>query len=261
MSSAYNLSNYHARYFEYKDLDKIHDEPDVDSVVKLLRQVKRNAQCVSNTRGGSQLGYLALVMLPEIYDMIPGSERFIQPNDPGTFLPVAPVGIRVALLTPGNIATQKVMFDEAERMFSECQAVKVMLRNQTIDVVTPEFLHPLQNTVMEMLNDNIPDILTFLTDTYGQLSPVELKEQEKQINNMIYDTSQGIDTVFNKIQEYQDLYALLLNPKTDMQLVTYAYLVFQKSGDIHDQFKRLEYQSGQSKILCEFHDVHAGAIL
>ena len=97
-------------------------------------------------------------------------------------------------------------------------------------------------------------------NTYGQLLPAELKEREKQIDDMVYNPSKGIDTVFNKIQEYQDLCALLQNPKTDIQLVTYAYLVFQKTGNIHDQFKRIEFKSNRSKILCDFHDVHAETI-
>ena len=54
-----------------------------------------------------------------------------------------------------------------------------MLRNQIINEIAPELLQPLQNAVMEMLNDNIPDILNFLTDMYGQLSPAEPKERDK----------------------------------------------------------------------------------
>ena len=56
MSSAYDLPDYCAHYFEYKDLDTIHGEPDVDSILKLLRQVKRNTQRVYTTLGGGQLG-------------------------------------------------------------------------------------------------------------------------------------------------------------------------------------------------------------
>ena len=63
------------------------------------------------------------------------------------------------------------MFDEAKRTFNECQAVEVALKNQIIDAIATEFLQPLLNAVTEMLNDSIPDIVTFLTDTYGQLSP------------------------------------------------------------------------------------------
>ena len=59
---------------------------------------------------------------------------------------------------------------------------------------------------------------------------MKLNEREKQIGDMVYNPSQGIDTVFNTIQVYQDLRALLHNSKTDMQPVTYAYLVFKKMG-------------------------------
>ena len=49
------------------------------------------------------------------------------------------------------------------------------------------------------------------------------------VDEMVYDPSQGIDTVFTYIQDFQDLCTLLHNPKTDIQLVTYAYLIFQRN--------------------------------
>ena len=61
MSSAYNLPDYKEKFFEIKVLDKIHGQPTIDNIVKLLRQVKRNAQRVPTTLGGGQLGYLALL--------------------------------------------------------------------------------------------------------------------------------------------------------------------------------------------------------
>ena len=68
MSSACNLPNYCEKYFEYKDLDKIHGQSIVDSIVRLLRQVKRNSQRVPTILGGGQLGYLALVIDPTSYN-------------------------------------------------------------------------------------------------------------------------------------------------------------------------------------------------
>ena len=65
MSSAYDLPAYCAHYFKYKDLDKIHGEPDVDYIPQMLRQVKRIAQRVYTTLGGGQLGYLALCIASE----------------------------------------------------------------------------------------------------------------------------------------------------------------------------------------------------
>ena len=105
--SAYNLPDYRARYFEYKDLTKILGKPDVDSIVKLLREVKRNAQRVYTTLGGGQLGYLALCIENAYYNAIPGSAPFIRPVDPGVFNPLTPVGVRAIPLTPADIATQK----------------------------------------------------------------------------------------------------------------------------------------------------------
>ena len=230
MSSAYNLPDYRARYFEYKDLTKILGEPDVDSILILLRQCKRNAQRVYTTLGGGQLGYLALCIEAAYYNVIPGATPFIRPVDPGTFNPVVPLGVRAVPLTPADIATQKIAFDEEKRKFNECQAVETALRNQIVEAIDPEYLQPLRNATTDMLNDPIPDIFSFLSTTYGELSPSELKERELMVDDTVYDPSKNIDTVFNKIQEYQDLCTLLQNPKTDKQLVTYAYLIFQKSG-------------------------------
>ena len=52
MSTIYNLPNFREKYFEYKDLDKIHGQPTIDTIAKLLRQVKRNAQRVPTVLGG-----------------------------------------------------------------------------------------------------------------------------------------------------------------------------------------------------------------
>ena len=60
-----------------------------------------------------------------------------------------------------------------------------------------------------MINETIPEIITFLRDTYGQLSPSQLKERERAIDDMIYNPSTNIDSVFNKIQEFQGICILL----------------------------------------------------
>jgi hypothetical protein len=120
MSGAYNLPDYCARFFEYKELTKIHGEPTVDSIVTLLRQVKRNAQRVTTTLGGGQLGYLALVTPPAIYNSIPGSALFVRPTDPGVFATTNALGVCADPLTPGDISAQKIAFDETKQQFNEC---------------------------------------------------------------------------------------------------------------------------------------------
>ena len=85
MSSTYSLKDYKTLYFEYQVLTKIHGQPTVDNLLAIFRQLKRNAQCVSCTLGGGQLGYLGLILSPEAYNEIPHSQEFVQPQHPGPF--------------------------------------------------------------------------------------------------------------------------------------------------------------------------------
>ena len=72
MRSTYNLPNYRQNYFKYNNLNKIHGQPIIDSIVKLIWQAKSNAQRVLTTLGGGQLGYLALVINKAMENSIPG---------------------------------------------------------------------------------------------------------------------------------------------------------------------------------------------
>ena len=254
MLTAYSLPDYCARFFEYKDLEKIHGQPTIDSIARLLRQIKRNAQRVHTTLGGGQLGYLALVLSTVDYNTIPNSAHFNRPTDPGVFSP-APIGpvLRGAQpLSAAEIATLKITYDENLRQYNECQAVENALRNQIISAIESDYLQPIRNIHTDMINESIPQIITFLRDTYGQLSPSQLKERERAIDDMIYNPATTIDSVFNKIQEFQDICILLQNTKTDMQLITYAYLVFQRAGIFMTSLKEWNAKSIASKTFQTF---------
>ena len=120
--SAYNIPDYRAKFFEYKDLDKIHGQPTLQLLVKLLRQLKHNAQKVRTTLGGGQLGYLSLNLSLADYNTIPRSAPFNRLTDPGVFtplpnpLPPGPVLRGVATLcspplTSGDNITQRIAHD------------------------------------------------------------------------------------------------------------------------------------------------------
>ena len=152
MASPYNLPNYATKYFEYKQLAKIHGKPSIESILQLFCQVKQNAQCVCIMLSGGQLGYFALVISPTVYNSIPNSTSFIRLVDPGPFIiqsppthtatrantnPVAP------LLTGADIHTQKATYDNSLRLYNECQAVDLALRNQINDAVESDYLSDL----------------------------------------------------------------------------------------------------------------------
>ena len=60
--ASYTIKDYCTLYYEYKVLEKILGKPDIDSLLRIFRQLKRNAQRVPTILGGGQLGYLALVL-------------------------------------------------------------------------------------------------------------------------------------------------------------------------------------------------------
>lgn len=257
--SAYNLPDYRAKYFEHKDLSKIYGQPTIDSIVTLLKQGKRNAQSVKTTLGGGQLGYLWFFLKDADYNRIPGTTRFVRPTDPGIFTPIqnpggpaTRAGAGPLSLTAADIATQKLAHDEVKRQFNECQAVEAALRKQIIEAIDGEYLQPLRNPTTDTIQDSILDIFDFLKKSYGRLSPAQLKQKETILDNIIYDPAQNVDTIFNKIQEFNDLCTLLDNGKTDTQLVTYAYLIFQKTGIFMDGLKAWNSKASNLKTYTNF---------
>ena len=93
-----------------------------------------------------------------------------------------------------------------------------------------------------MINNTIPEIFTFLTNTYGQFSSSQLKERERVINDIVYDPSQNIDSDFKKITEFQDpacYYKIQKQTRNSLPTPTYA----SKNRPIPHNSKRVEYQT------------------
>ena len=87
MSNPHNLPDYKEHYFETKALDHIHGKPTLQQIIKVFRQLKRNATSVPTRLGGGNHGYLALVLTPTKYNAITTTQAFIRPTDPGVFTP------------------------------------------------------------------------------------------------------------------------------------------------------------------------------
>ena len=272
MKSDYSINSYRTSHFQYQNLDKIHGEPTLDSLLHLFRQLKINAQSVPTTLGGGQLGYLALVLSAADYAAIQNTIPFVRPVDPGVFqyvptptvaaasapatTPVttrttrsATSGTPTAQRTPGSntvtptatitidIAQQKAQHEERKRQYHECQAVEQALRQQLVEAIEPEYLEALRDPITYMIQDPIPDIITFLQDTYGKITPQELADREDALRNFHYEPWKPVDLVFNKITQYKDLCELCHNQKTDTQLVQLAYLIFNKTRIYTDALK------------------------
>ena len=65
---------------------------------------------------------------------------------------------------------------------------------------------------------------------------------------MTYNPANTFESVFNKIQDFQDICVLLQNSKSDTQLITYAYLVFQETSIFMTSLKDWNAKSPALKI-------------
>ena len=143
-------------------------------------------------------------------------------------------------LTVADIATQKIDHDELLRQYNECQAVEAVLRHQIIDAIDDDYMQPLHNATTHTINHTIEQIITFLRTTYGQLSPSQLRERKRAIDDMVYDPAQNIDSVFSKIQVFQDLCTLIQNQKNGHATCHLRLSSVSKSWYLHEKPKGME---------------------
>ena len=219
MTNAHSLPDYKERYFEYKELLKVHGKPTLDKIIKVWRQLKRNAQRIPTTLGGGNHGYLALLVTAIEYLNIPGTTAFNKPGAPGIFRPVgtrgavgagvrtrsgrgaaAPGGGPGPLIPPtsAEITIQKAVYDENLRQYNEVQCVETLLRNQLINAFDAQYLDALRDS-NDMINLPIDSIMQFLIRTYGQISEEHYMSMEDEIKELVYEPTLPVDIVFNKI--------------------------------------------------------------
>ena len=233
LTKDYSLQDFTTK-FKHKELTPIQGVPTLDTILRLFRQVKQNAQSIPTKLGGGQLGYLALVLKQREYDNINISQPFDRPTDPGTFrMPTsASRNMRSGTPTPVtavDIANAKAVHEEKERLYWQCQGVEQALRNQIEQAIETDYLQALRNSTTDMLDAKIPDIIEYLQNTYGKITEQELSDREEDLKKYVYDTAEPVDTIFNKINWFQDLCELCDNSKTDRQLVQIAYIIFNRT--------------------------------
>ena len=189
ITSTYLLEDYKSSYFEHQVLTKINGQPTADNLLVIFCHFKRNAQCVSCTLGGGQLGYLGLILFPDAYSKIPNSQVFVRPKHPWSFwlvvdstnpAPKRTRGQAVATIretddpnetfTHSNITQQKASHDEALRQYLEWQAVQQALRVQLIKAIDAIYLDTLRNNNTDMIHKLLPKIMEHLMKNYGQVT-------------------------------------------------------------------------------------------
>ena len=82
---------------------------------------------------------------------------------------------------------------------------------------------------MNKLNATIPEVFLHLFTNYGDISPSELRTLTDQVQNMQYQPTEPVDTVFTEIDDLATISKMAGAPLTQAQKINMAYLLFQQT--------------------------------
>ena len=79
------------------------------------------------------------------------------------------------------------------------------LIQQIKEAVKPDYLEGQVNEETGLVKGTIPEVMSFLFETYGNISPTVLNETREEILSMTYDNSKPIDLLFLPSKSMQAL--------------------------------------------------------
>ena len=205
MTSTYSLKDYKTAFFKYRVLTKVHGQSIVDNLLIILWQLKRNAQCISCTLGGGNLGYLRLILSPEVYGKFPYSQELICAQYLWPFCLVvdstnpAPKRSRAQIATAENktdaaniifpyadTTQQKATCDKALWLYLECQAIKQAIWVQLIKAIDSTYLNALRNSDTDMIHKSLPTVMECLMYDYSQVTLEDMHDKEQSLSNTLW---------------------------------------------------------------------------
>jgi hypothetical protein len=208
-------------YFQHKVLSKIHGKPTYESLQNVLTELKANASSVPSTLGVGNNGHLGLLLSDPRYTTLANTIPWITPVNPGPFVPPA-AG------TGPQIEAERDVWRELKQTFELCQATEKALIVQVIEAIDPIYLQAMLNRATGQYSSSIRALLLHLFETYGKITPQQVKAKEMELYNMHYNISQPVNTVFNSIDNLSELTDHADSPMTAQQMIYLAYVIFAK---------------------------------
>ena len=164
--------DYRKTLFETATLPVHSGEPDYTTIRDWHNILKANSMKVHTRLFGGRHGYLALLLSPARYALI-SAAGVVRPAHPGILL-IPPAA------TQHLIRTMQDLHKEELRLFRECQGVEAALQAQLVEAVDPMYLEALRDADTNAIGLPIYDIVRYLYDTYGDISPETLEEERQK---------------------------------------------------------------------------------
>ena len=154
--------------------------------------------------------------------MVPNAPVYTRPTNPGRLV------LRDGL-TQYQIAQARDQHQETTRVFREVLGVERTIIQQIVVAVEPKFLRALRTPGTNKLNRTMPQILQHLFDTYGDVTPSDLRELTSRVENLSFPSTEPVDTIFSEIEDLAAIADIAGAPLSATQRVNMAYIHFQKA--------------------------------
>ena len=203
-------------------LTPIVGEPTYQTLKELKDQLKANAASIPTTLGGGNHGYLGLILSPAAYTTI-SPTAFVEPAYPGQH-PAIPAGTNAA-----NTSAIIRRHTEDTRQWREFKNVSTALKNQLLSAVDDIYVRALRDRHVGYMNQSIRNLLTHLFNNYGNITQLELEDNDTKMR-ALWDPNSPFDCLVQQLEDGQDYADDGGQLYTADQLLRIAYTLIFKTG-------------------------------
>ena len=225
-------------------LTPIVSEPTYQTLKELKDQLKANAASIPTTLGGGNHGYLGLILSPAAYATI-SPTAFVKPAYPGQH-PAIPAGTNAA-----NTSAIIRRHTEDMRQWREFKNVSSALKNQLLGAVDDIYIRALRDCHVGYMNQSIRNLLTHLFSNYGNITQLELEDNDTKMR-ALWDPNSPFDCPVQQLEDGQDYADDGGQPYTADQLLCIAYTLIFKTGLYFEDCKAWNAKPNNEKTWTNF---------
>jgi len=197
--------------FPYSTIDKVSGEPTYHIIKEVERKLIKNASSFPSELGGGQHGYLGVVLTPTKYNLVTGHDFIPHPN-PGS-IPTFPDNP-----TQPQIARISTTHKEQLRLWRQQHTVIKALKKQLTNAFEDKLLKEIEDTYTGFNNVSIPEILRYLYDRFGEVTPAELEEAEQKLSQP-FEPFEPFGVFICRIEDAVDIAEAAHCPFTTQQIL------------------------------------------
>ena len=220
---------------------KIIGQPTYDTCSHLRDELKQNAAAVPSNRGGGAHGYLGIVMSASMYDTVAPRQPFtIVVNYPG------PQPDLTNAMTQAQISEAVRQHSEDLREWREYTNLHNALKKQLIEAIEPVYLRSQRHRHVGFANKSLREIIAFLFQAYGQLTPQKLIDNQNAMNTP-WDPNSPFETLIEQIEDAMEIADAANQAFSDAQILTLAYTLVYNTGLYFDECKEWKVKPAPDK--------------